>query len=198
MLTTNFTSGAKKFMVAALFASAFVSNANIVSASLDDGSLGICSFTRQLEDPYEKVVFQNRVAVARQASTSLYGEMPGDNNRVIVNGGERLEIDAFSFDCISCHDGTSAPSHETLFKNTNQSDGDAAQRVLSSHPIGMHYGNASYINNQLRSVNSLNPNMLFVDGKVGCLSCHNPLNPERNHLVTSNEHSNLCFSCHIK
>ena len=199
MLTTILTSDAKKFVAAALFLSTLFPTARVASASFDDGSsFQVCSFTQQLADPSERAAFQSRVAAAREAATSLYGEIPDDNMRVLNNGGERVEIDAFSFDCISCHDGTSAPSHDTLLKNSNSNDADASRMSLNNHPIGMHYGNASYMNNQLRSISSLNPNMLFVDGKVGCLSCHNPLNPERNHLVTSNEYSNLCLSCHIK
>ena len=198
MLTIDLTSSSKTIIVAVLLGAAFFSNGSQALASLDDSNRPVCSFTRQLEDPYEKVKFQAEVAVARKASSSMYGDMFTDSTRVVYSGGEKVEMDSFSFNCVSCHDGTNASAHDIRYKNTSQLDAVAGGSPLSSHPIGMHYGSASYVNNQLRNVNSLNPAMLFVDGKVGCLSCHNPLNPERNHLVTSNEGSNLCFSCHIK
>jgi predicted CXXCH cytochrome family protein len=43
-----------------------------------------------------------------------------------------------------------------------------------------------------------NNKMVFVNGKVGCLTCHNPLNPEKGHLVMSDQKSALCLTCHNK
>ncbi|WP_243688226.1 cytochrome c3 family protein [Geotalea toluenoxydans] len=40
--------------------------------------------------------------------------------------------------------------------------------------------------------------MVLVDGRVGCLTCHDPLNRKAPHLVASNDRSNLCLTCHIK
>jgi predicted CXXCH cytochrome family protein len=44
----------------------------------------------------------------------------------------------------------------------------------------------------------MNGAMIFADGKVGCLTCHNPLNPEKGHLVMSDRNSALCLTCHNK
>jgi predicted CXXCH cytochrome family protein len=45
---------------------------------------------------------------------------------------------------------------------------------------------------------SFNSKMIFVNGRVGCLTCHNPLNPEKSHLVMSDYRSALCLTCHTK
>jgi predicted CXXCH cytochrome family protein len=196
MLNIINTSSAKKIMVVALFASSLLAAGNSFAAR--EHGQGSCSFSRQLEDPVEKSLFLVKVSAARKAATSVYGESYGDETRVIYNNGERFEIDSFSADCVSCHDGMGASAHDIRFKNAGRFDSATIGNPLDSHPIGMHYGDASYVNNQLKNVNSLNPNMLFVNGRVGCLSCHNPVNPRGNHLVVENEYSNLCFSCHIK
>jgi len=43
-----------------------------------------------------------------------------------------------------------------------------------------------------------NTKMIFVNGKIGCLTCHNPLNAEKGHLVMSDRNSALCTTCHNK
>jgi predicted CXXCH cytochrome family protein len=40
--------------------------------------------------------------------------------------------------------------------------------------------------------------VVFVDGKVTCLSCHDPYRSEGMRLVKSNSGSRLCMTCHNK
>jgi len=38
----------------------------------------------------------------------------------------------------------------------------------------------------------------LFDGKVGCLSCHNPYGDKKYSLVMENKRSGLCLACHRK
>lgn len=193
MLNINIISGTKKTMAAVLFACAMIANSQDVSASTGE----TCSFVKQLEDPVENNNFRLRINAIKQASTSQYGEYYADKPFTVVKDGETFEVDSFSFDCLSCHDGSTSPAHDISYKNAADS-GTFSGSGLRSHPIGTHYGSASYVNNQLRRLENIDPNMVLVDGKVGCLTCHNPLNRNAPHLVASNDRSNLCLTCHIK
>ncbi len=107
-------------------------------------------------------------------------------------------IDSLSKDCLACHDGVAASGIDVDYKNTpgqpaNHYDGK------KQHPIGMNY--AAYVamgSRNYKPVSEYSSKMVFVDGKVGCLTCHNPLNPEEKHLVMSDQGSALCLSCHNK
>lgn len=193
MLNITITSGTKKTMAAVVFALAALGNSGAASASIGES----CDFVKQLEDPDESRHYQMQINAAIRASRSQYGEFAADTPITVVRDGETFEVDSFSFNCLSCHDGTSSPAHDISFKNADRS-GAFSGNNLSSHPIGTHYGSASYINPQLRRLEYLDPNMVLIDGRVGCLTCHNPLNRRAPHLVASNDRSNLCLTCHIK
>jgi predicted CXXCH cytochrome family protein len=191
MLHTTIISGTKKSMAAVLFVITALANAGAAFAEREN-----CQLVKQLEDPIERQMFRSRLNIALQASTSQYGEYYADQPVTIVKDGESYEVDSFSFGCLSCHDGTNSPGHDIDFKNSGRSDFSGSNR--RSHPIGMHYGSASYVNNQLQRLENLNPNMILIDGRVGCLTCHNPFNRQSPHLAVTMDRSNLCFSCHLK
>jgi predicted CXXCH cytochrome family protein len=63
----------------------------------------------------------------------------------------------------------------------------------------MEYDNYLAANaKEYRGEVKLSHGMVFAEGKVGCLTCHNPLNVSRGHLVMNNDRSDLCFACHKK
>lgn len=191
MLHTTIISGTKKSMAAVLFALTVITNAGSAFAERES-----CQLVKQLEDPVERQMFRSRLNIAIQASTSQYGEYYADQPVTVFKDGESYEVDSFSFNCLSCHDGTNSPGHDIEFKNSGV--GDYSGKSRRSHPIGMHYGSASYVNNQLQRLENLNPNMILIDGRVGCLTCHNPFNSQSPHLTVTMDRSSLCFSCHIK
>lgn len=200
MLTIILHKGARKLAAFATLAGlALICNAG-ESLALQDNQddRGNCSFSRQLEAPEARIQFQMQLKKAKEASTSRYGEVFTNTIRYTDSNGESVELDTFSFDCLTCHDGINAPGRDIRYKNLNQGRAMGMENVLGSHPIGMHYGSHAYANRELRSTAELDVNMVFVDGKVGCLSCHNPLNPKKRHLVMGNERSRLCYSCHTK
>ena len=81
--------------------------------------------------------------------------------------------------CEGCHDGVIAI---------------AAER---RHPIEMDYLFAQLKSRgKLKNVSQLGASIQLEDGRVSCLSCHSQTSQIRAKLVTSNDGSRLCFSCH--
>ena len=168
--------------------------AGIDTAHAEDGS---CTYSTQLALPEQRGVYTAQIKRIKDSAVSPYGEFSSESVTFMYQG-ERIDLDTVSFDCITCHDGISAPLHDIRFKNdTVRTDG--MKMVIGPHPIGMHYGSAAYAKpGTLRDQSSLNEDMVLVDGRVGCLSCHNPLNPEKKHLIVGLDQSKLCLTCHVK
>jgi predicted CXXCH cytochrome family protein len=109
-----------------------------------------------------------------------------------------VTVDSMSKDCLSCHDGVSASVVNVELRNQPWRRTSLVSSVQSDHPIGMDYNRYVSSNRGYQPVLAGTTKMLFVDGKVGCLTCHNPLNPEKGHLVMSDRQSALCKTCHRK
>jgi predicted CXXCH cytochrome family protein len=169
-----------------------------------------CSFSLQLQSSPYREQYIARLAtdqgIMLAANTNNNSPEQSDAPALIsiIVGSARSKtadsaIDAFSKDCLNCHDGSSA--HNIEFNYTN-SPGTASQQKYaggSDHPNGMDY--QSYVafgRGKFKRISTFNSKMKFVNGKVGCLTCHNPLNPEKGHLVMSDLRSALCLTCHNK
>ncbi len=109
------------------------------------------------------------------------------------------EIDAMSFNCLSCHDGVYAKS-VTIGAGVWKHSKDLMRYDGGSHPIGVDYERARLKQGRkmdLISIYEVDRRIRFFNGKVGCGSCHDPYSRLPKKLVMSDEHSKLCFSCHI-
>ena len=99
-------------------------------------------------------------------------------DRTSVNSQTRVTrtsgIDPQSMDCLSCHNGT----HATFIKVKDAQDPmEVVNQKTVNHPIGMNY--EAYYRKEpsgFTPTTGLNPEIVLVDGKVGCLSCHSPRN----------------------
>ncbi|GFO56621.1 cytochrome c [Geomonas sp. Red276] len=183
---------------------------------------GTCLFSQQLQKSVSArrqymVQLDNalgRVQVASNSVEDMYGsiqkasyspqESDGDGEvEVSFLGyrkykGPRAEVDAFSADCLSCHDGVGAMGITVVLKNSPYERGQHVDSFTSDHPIGMVYN--SYVNARKGGYKPIfaTSKITLINGRVGCLSCHDPLNPEKGHLVMSDRESALCQSCHDK
>jgi nitrate reductase cytochrome c-type subunit len=166
--------------------------ATVVSAGAES-----CFLAQQLTDPTLRSQYEQKIAEAQAAATSRYGESYNYSVSFTMSSGEKVTIDSFSLDCILCHDGMNAKYHDIRYRN-DHNDRISLESVLGSHPIGMSYGAMAYANAKLRHLSSISGTMVLVDGRVGCLSCHNLLNPEKFHLSSTNDKSELCLQCHVK
>ncbi|MCB2183402.1 MAG: hypothetical protein KQH63_15315 [Desulfobulbaceae bacterium] len=110
------------------------------------------------------------------------------------------EIDETSKNCISCHDGSYASSVSIstgVWQHSSDYIGDGMGR---KHPIGIDYEQARLRygrKTDLRPVEQVDQRIQFFEGKIGCGSCHDPYSHLDNDLVMANQHSALCFACHM-
>ncbi|TGU74436.1 hypothetical protein E4633_02940 [Geomonas terrae] len=107
------------------------------------------------------------------------------------------EIDPLSRECIGCHDGAAGPDVRVNLRNNASNKTMHVHSFDGEHPIGMIY--QSYVNKQgYKPISPQERNMVMVNGAVGCLTCHDPLNPAKGHLIKSDKNSALCITCHDK
>ncbi len=193
--------------------------ARVVSAGFPDSTgTEMCTYSKELQrSTNERQRYIARLGraqgvevVQNSAVEDMYGEMKdagysdaeeGDFLTRLL-GAERKQqkegaLDGFSVDCLGCHDGVHASSVAVNWRNDPYRD-YRHRRLTSEHPVGMDY--QMYASTRPADYKPIfgNTRMLLVNGKVGCLTCHDPLNPERRHLVMSDYRSALCFTCHVK
>ena len=90
-----------------------------------------------------------------------------------------LSLRSISHYCEGCHDGVLAIEAERR------------------HSIEMDYRLAQLRSRgKLTDVSQLGAAIQLEDGRVSCLSCHSHTSQLKAKLVTSNDGSRLCFSCH--
>lgn len=92
--------------------------------------------------------------------------------------------------CLSCHDGIIAEGIpiclETIcFYN-------------ASHPINKNYPPPDKLREYVPAALAEHSGIIFSNGKISCISCHNVRNPNRYHLRVENRESKLCLTCHLK
>ncbi len=111
-----------------------------------------------------------------------------------------VELDRGSLLCLSCHDGVVASDVFTSSHATRLASQVGASQLgfggLQGHPVGIDYpvGSPTYH----PPAAAQQQGVLLPDRRVQCSSCHDPHNVKRlpGMLVTSNERSRLCLSCH--
>ncbi len=106
-------------------------------------------------------------------------------------------VDAVSGMCLSCHDGSVGSLTKVGMGYWRHSE-DFFQQDAGLHPIGVDYRKATSLDRSLRPISSLDPRIKLVNGKVSCISCHDPYSTRPMMLVMSNRGSRLCLECHIK
>ncbi len=196
MLTINLHSATARNAIVTLCAATLL---GCFAAGAAENSQGQCAFSQELATPYNRVLYLAQVNRLNQRSEQQVGEVEAMYGNIQETSfGGAAGLDEISANCLACHDGMSAKGHHLRVKNDVGPGSVAMDSASDSHPIGMNYADYSYSNRNFKKIGALSSQMIFVDGKVGCITCHNPLNPERNHLVMDNTGSRLCFSCHNK
>ncbi len=174
----------------------------------------MCTFSTQLQDPVMRAQYIAKIAsetgnmvayntisdgtVVSDAddegslSTFFFGK-----SSTVKNQGSST-LDTFSQDCMGCHDGFQASVRKINYKNSPGQKSHWSQGE-SEHPIGMNYASYAAMDPQsYKPISSFGSKMMFVNGRVGCTTCHDPLNPEKSHLAKSDYRSALCLTCHTK
>jgi len=187
-----------------------------VSGGVESSGTGKCAFSKQLQDSVavrrQYLVkldgVLNPSALAGNTVEEMYGQIVpasfgDDGGRSSLKAFsfnkkgnlKALSVDDLSADCMGCHDGASATAVGIVLRDQPTRHGQV-DSFTSDHPIGMTYNNYVAFS---RGYKPIAPNkMVFVNGRVGCLTCHDPLNQEKGHLVMSDRKSALCLTCHNK
>jgi predicted CXXCH cytochrome family protein len=113
----------------------------------------------------------------------------------------RVELDSATLLCLSCHDGRIAPDVYSRAHATSLSQQLGASRLssdrLASHPVGVKYpdGDAKY---RPAAAVTAGGQVKLPAGRVQCTSCHDPHNTggHEKFLISSNQRSRLCLTCH--
>jgi len=125
-------------------------------------------------------------------------------------------LDGVAEGCLGCHDGIKA-THITVKNSETPLQIRGIQTV--NHPVGMSYDDYTLKNPRgYRPRPDLPSSILFVDGKVTCISCHS-LKEDRtqaladsrrdpagrdgqcsasNRLTMGPRETDLCMTCHVK
>lgn len=116
-----------------------------------------------------------------------------------IAGDDNSTIDSMSRNCLSCHDGSTAPSVMLNAGQWRHAENFMEHDNGGMHPIGMKYSEAFERNTKamLRPLELVDKRIRFFDdGKVGCGSCHDPYSAIPKKLVIEDIQSKLCFACH--
>lgn len=101
-------------------------------------------------------------------------------------------IDTVSLECLICHDGVTASEVSISVSDT----GVLNHQSGSDHPIGTDYAQYANFDTSYTPPEQLPAEVLLVDGKVGCPTCHVPYDEVHGALVITQQNSKLCFTCH--
>lgn len=131
-------------------------------------------------------------------TASVSAHLGGSTGSRFTSWGQGGYLDELSIECLLCHDGsvaTDALVEKPLFAG----EYDHTNNIGLSHPIGVSHREATekYFG-AYRKIEKLPQEIRLFDGKVGCVSCHNPYSKLPFNLSMSNEGSALCLACHVK
>lgn len=152
---------------------------------------GECTMAQQLLNPTVRADYEATVASGRIPDGWSCGTTPPPGN------GENTIVDPLTMECISCHDGTIASAIGYRFEIKETLGTTSVVTLQAAHPIGMDY-RLYNCTNGFNYGGSLPADMVFMNGQVGCASCHNLLGTSRLYLAVDMNSSGLCFACHRK
>lgn len=149
----------------------------------------------QLLDPYIRTNYELTVESGRiRYDNGICGTttLPAPNE-----GGQNTIFDSISMECINCHDGTVARAVDYRFEKIESQGVTALVILTASHQIGVDF-TTFRCDKRFNHWLSLPPEIVLMDGKIGCASCHNLLGNKYLYLSVDMEGSGLCFTCHRK
>jgi predicted CXXCH cytochrome family protein len=92
-------------------------------------------------------------------------------------------------DCLSCHNDKTARSHSKCMPICLFGE---------SHPDNRVYPPPNRIKEFKPASVAQQYGVLFVDGKMDCISCHSLHDKSRYHLRIKNWEKQICYACHIR
>lgn len=158
-----------------------------------------CAFSAYLENAENRTKYESMFARGRFGFSTVNSQENAAIYIVIAKSGYGIEhtknLDSFSAGCLACHDGKSASMVRPVITNSPNKK-ISMSMIATKHPIGMDYEKYSASNKTLKSLDEMNQNLTLTGGRIGCVTCHDPLNPARNHLRSTKTGIDLCSACH--
>lgn len=169
-------------------------------AGLDNGTRTGCAFSEYLEDADNRARYEKLIAKGRYRHTISKNQDQAAMYAVIAKSGYGAEqvknLDSLSAGCLVCHDGNSASKVRPAIINSHNNRKNAIKMSLAKHPIGMDYEKYSASDASLKSLDEMGQHLNLTEGRVSCLTCHDPLNPGKNHIRVTKSGVDLCSACH--
>ncbi|MDO8787237.1 MAG: cytochrome c3 family protein [Sulfuritalea sp.] len=125
---------------------------------------------------------KDRGASLPQSGHALPNVTPGS-----LGGG----IDSLSLHCMGCH----IAQNDAVGVRVDAKGIVRHRSGGANHPIGIFYP-AAFGNSGFRPKEALPKAIWLPDGKLSCVSCHQPYKKIHGQLVMSNAGSTLCTQCH--
>jgi predicted CXXCH cytochrome family protein len=162
-------------------------------------SASSCTFSKYIKAPENRATFESELAKARRrlAKVNTYDNaaMSGVFAKKNFTFENSEYLDTFSAICLSCHDGKSASKVMPNLKNSPNKK-NIIMAISVKHPIGMDYNRYAAANSNLKSMDEMSLDLYLVEGRVSCITCHDPLNSGKNHLTITKTGIDLCSACH--
>jgi len=159
-----------------------------------------CTFSAYLENAENRARYETMISRGRYRHTISNNHENAALYFVIAKSGYGVEqvknLDSFSAGCLACHDGKSASKVRPAIVNNPGGKKDMSAMSLAKHPIGMDYEKYSAANTALKSLDEMGQHLNLTEGRVSCITCHDPLNPGKNHLRVTKSGVYLCSACH--
>ncbi|HIJ96988.1 MAG TPA: hypothetical protein HPP94_14880 [Desulfuromonadales bacterium] len=158
-----------------------------------------CAFSVYLENPDNRARYEKALSKGRNKYATVNNRHNAAVYSVIAKTGYSAEngknLDSFSAGCLACHDGISASKVKPTIINM-PGNKSIVKMISTKHPIGMDYEKYSARNTSLKSLDTRDNSLALAEGRVGCITCHDPLNSSPNHLRVTESGIDLCTACH--
>lgn len=155
----------------------------------------VCDYTLYLQQPLPRAKFlamRNQMydATQQMADPDVRYQLQDS----IPKNHPKRYIDDVSQGCLGCHEESGAVK-KFGSSNPNGFDNSNMAKMSHAHPIGVLYEKRTLYRKDLRSSADFPPNMVLMEGHLSCITCHDPMNLEGNHLAEK-DRGTLCFNCH--
>lgn len=129
----------------------------------------------------------------------LYGDYKRQNDHLYkpyVYNNQIFTLDRMTIACLECH-GTTLLAEKDKLGNVVLERG--FHGLLGKHAIGLNYNELVLTRpGEFQKPDPKRNNIVFVGGKLGCVSCHNPFSTLPFHLNVLEKDLALCKECHIR
>lgn len=161
-------------------------------------SNAVCDYFTELEqNPILRKNFLAHFNYEKSLPVMAYGDLKRKSEKLLKPyevSGVTLLLDRHTVECLGCHNEMMSPGFDRSGQKILEHNFHSA---VGKHALGLDYYEKSRVSPQLYLQPDPNRNnFVFVGGKLGCLSCHNPFSTLPQHLNASIKDEALCNQCH--